>query len=35
MKNWKQIGDAAQRVCADVRDHMRKMQRELDGQKGE
>ena len=32
---WRPIGDAAQEVCADVRDHMRKMQAELDRQKEE
>ena len=33
---WHPIGDVAQQVCVDVRDHMRKMQRELNRQnKGE
>jgi len=26
---WKKLGDVAQEVCADIRDHQRKMQREL------
>ena len=31
-ENWSRLGDAAQQVCVDVRDHMRKMQRELNQQ---
>jgi hypothetical protein len=35
--NWKQLGDIAQEVCADIRDTQRRMQAELDRQnkKGE
>jgi hypothetical protein len=35
LENWRQVGDVAQEVCADIRDHNIKMQAELNRQKGE